>query len=752
MTNDTPYIFKDSSNLSDITIHTEPQLLQKPMALKDTPDLIPSSTNDESVPSADEKASPDNAKPPEPDDEKLDFVVTEAHGQDPELVGGFKTSEAEKLGIETPADLMEAEADTRREQIDRPLAGSNFEPDQASHLMVPEPDEANNITAPVDLAASSPKPTEPSSGLEHLSDEQVREISRRMRVETVRADYVTDEEKHRLISAIENGANVEAMSSGEPSLRPRGTGFNNEPIVPPKRGKDPKPIPPDFEFSGDGPKIAKRARGIAYFAKGYIQVTGQQELHDGDELVISGREYLLRKKKLSSKVVAGIIASLAGIIVFVLGALFSSSADIGDGRVIGVVLDQSGRPVLTGGTVNFPELGRTYEINGQGLFKTDRLDAGSYKLEFVVDQRVLAADYATVADDNITTITLKPSAGQPGAARAVPSNPQVSSQLSAPPPSDRRQPHETPSRPSTGTTNAARPAAADAYAKLTLDANVDNAKLSIDGSTIGAGNLTYTQLKPGLHNYTVAKQGYQSATGIVDLKAGRTTDLEISLRPNVTQEKPQPSAEKDFYQSALSAADRGDLQKAVEDLNQAITLKPNYADAHLKRGTFYQRLNDNAAAHDDFLRAAEIYQGQKDYSQAFAAFESALQTNPKSVSAYLGRGNLYLSRNEAIAAIADFDMVTRLDRRNLDAYIGLGRARYSQGNYDKATKHFKDARSLEPDNPAVHQYLMLTHFGLGDLKEVQKDYDRFLKSASDVQIRKMKADPKFAPVLRVVEN
>ena len=102
----------------------------------------------------------------------------------------------------------------------------------------------------------------------------------------------------------------------------------------------------------------------------------------------------------------------------------------------------------------------------------------------------------------------------------------------------------------------------------------------------------------------------------------------------------------------------------------------------------------------------------------------------------LGRGSLYLSRNEAIAAIADFDMVTRLDKRNLDAYIGLGRARYNQGQFDKATKHFKDARSLDAENPVIHQYLMLSQYGKGEFKEVQKDYDKFLKCASDARCSK----------------
>ena len=91
-------------------------------------------------------------------------------------------------------------------------------------------------------------------------------------------------------------------------------------------------------------------------------------------------------------------------------------------------------------------------------------------------------------------------------------------------------------------------------------------------------------------------------------------------------------------------------------------------------------------------------------------------------------------------------------QRNLDAYIGLGRARYNQGSFDKATKHFKDARSLDAENPVIHQYLMLSHFGQGEFKEVQKDYDRFVKCSSEAQVRQLQADQKFASVLRVIEH
>jgi Tfp pilus assembly protein PilF len=722
------------------------------MALKDSPESIQSHETEEPAhpqtnPNPDKPQSTDS-----PDDDGLDFVVTEAHNEDPEMVGGFKTSDRDNLGIESPAELMQAEAGARKEEPKRRMTPNPFYaiPDQDA-----QPPHTPEVASQEERPQAEKKAESPASRdkIERLSEEQLQEISRRMRAESRPADYLSDEEKQQLISAIgHNSPDVDM--TGETANSHRGTGFATEPIIPPKRTKEPKPAPTDLDVGGDSPRMSKRSRGVAYFAKGYIQVTGQQELKDGDEMMIAGREYLLRHKRFSSKTIAIAVAMAAAVIVFTLGTLFSPSAEIGDGRIVGLVVDNEGHPVLTGGQVRFPELGLTCDVNGQGLFKTDPLSAGSYRLEYFNGGAVLAADYATVADDNLTTVTLKPAAPQaaaPVVENLVPGAPATI----APPPATsptRAQTEREPSKPSTPTAASTKSAAGAGLAKLTLAANVDGAKLSLDGSVIGAGNLTYTKLKPGNHSYTVTRDGYQTVSGSVDLKADKTTDLNITLAPSAVVGKPQPRVELEYYQAAVSAMGRNDYQAAVTDLGRAIETSPSYAEAYAKRAEAYRKLNNSAAAHDDYVRAAEIFQSRNDYGQALSAFESALKGNPKSISALLGRGSLYLTRNEAIAAIADFDMVTRLDKRNLNAYIGLGRARYNQGSFDKAIKHFKDARSLDAENPVIHQYLMLSHYGQGEFKEVQKDYDKFVKCASDTQVKQMQSDPKFAPVLRVIEH
>jgi tetratricopeptide (TPR) repeat protein len=281
---------------------------------------------------------------------------------------------------------------------------------------------------------------------------------------------------------------------------------------------------------------------------------------------------------------------------------------------------------------------------------------------------------------------------------------------------------------------------------------VDNARLSIDGNVLGAGNLTYRKIKPGRHSYVVSSDGYQSATGTINLTAGKTRTLTITLAST----KPEPIAEvnpaADFYKSGSSKLVQGEYAAAISDLDQAISIRPNYADAIASRAEANRRGRNRSEAYNDYVRAGDLYRGNNDTQAALSNYGQAIKLDPKSVSGHLGRAQLYLARGEEIAAITDFDIVVKIEKRNLAGYLGLGQARYNQGYYRKAIKHFKDARSLDSKNPFVHRQLMLSYYKAGDNKQVKKSHDKFTKYASAAELKKMQADKRFVPILEMVQD
>lgn len=156
-----------------------------------------------------------------------DFVVTEAHDQTPAPVGGFGSEKEDDLGIESPADLMEAEA--AREVGERhlpdpvenaPIGDTTPPPPPVAEKPLPSDSAPAGVSTP-DIDRTPP----PSSGLQKLSEERVQEISHQMQTGTPQDDYLSTEEKQRLISSID-----EAQDAPKPK-----SGFDNQVIVPPSK-------------------------------------------------------------------------------------------------------------------------------------------------------------------------------------------------------------------------------------------------------------------------------------------------------------------------------------------------------------------------------------------------------------------------------------------------------------------------------------------------------------------------------------
>lgn len=684
---------------------------------------------------------------PEEDDD-LEFVVTEAHQESPDLVGQAKPAAGKNdddLGVQSNADLMENEA--KSDYSGRPEEHeSDLEHTPIGDTAPPPPpvsDYENNYEpAPITQPTSEFQPPENDP----IADREPEKPSSPTETDIPEPAYLSDEEKRELISKIEN-------TSPPPDDRP----FGNQPIQPPKKAG--KPVAPS-EIDADLPKpaMAKRSRGIAYFYKSFIQLKGDQQIREHDELIINDRLYLLREKKLSPKLLAAIATPIFVLILFLIGAQFIRNTGNGQGRIVGMAFDENEQPYLQQAIIRLPELGEAYKSNLQGFFKTDFLPVGSYTVEYIIDDAVVAVDHSSIFDNEITTLRLMPQEDYLVEEKNTPTREVAGAVVSqtpretaaSPPPASVKKASSTSSNKSKKSTS--KNSGSSKYAKLTLAANIDGARIKLDGSVLGAGNLTYSQLKTGEHTYAVSKEGYQTASGKINLSAGKTSKLEVQLKPLTAAQKEAAYDENDFYYAAEAAYKEGDNERAIDDLTKAINLKNSYAEAYFTRGEIYSQTGQQGVAHDDFVRAAEIFQFRKEINQAITAYNKAIDIDPKSITAHLGRANLYLNKGEEIAAIADYETVVDLDKRNVQAYYGLGEARFKQGYYKKAVNHFKDARSLDSDNPKVYQYLMLSYLGANDIKNVKKSFEKFKDVASEEELNRMNNDSKYSAVMRVVET
>ena len=123
---------------------------------------------------------------------------------------------------------------------------------------------------------------------------------------------------------------------------------------------------------------------------------------------------------------------------------------------------------------------------------------------------------------------------------------------------------------------------------------------------------------------------------------------------------------------------RGRLDEAMSDLNQAIRLNPEGAQAFHARGLIYQRNGDHAKAITDF--------------------DNAIDRDPFAAAPYISRGQSLTAIGKYDLAIEDFNAGLNVNNRSADAWAGLGLAYEKQDNMAKARESYARALVVDPGN------------------------------------------------------
>ncbi len=109
-----------------------------------------------------------------------------------------------------------------------------------------------------------------------------------------------------------------------------------------------------------------------------------------------------------------------------------------------------------------------------------------------------------------------------------------------------------------------------------------------------------------------------------------------------------------------------DPKKAIEYLDKAIKLQPNYIEAYIRRGVAYKNIEQNQPTIEDFTMAIRL--------------------QPDNVLAYFNRGTTYSNLNQDKQAIDNFNEVIHLKPDYAEAYNNRGFTYLLQGNKEQGNK------------------------------------------------------------------
>lgn len=151
-----------------------------------------------------------------------------------------------------------------------------------------------------------------------------------------------------------------------------------------------------------------------------------------------------------------------------------------------------------------------------------------------------------------------------------------------------------------------------------------------------------------------------------------------------------------------------DTEKALTDFSQAIRLDPKSSEAYghrarvfISKSLFDEALPDldkaielNATDERAYYSRAEAWAGKREHKKAMSDLTSCLRLNPKHLLALLRRGDQYFEIGEMGNSLKDFDEAVRLDSKCRSALVARAGLFVRQGEWDKAIQDCTKAIEL----------------------------------------------------------
>jgi lipoprotein NlpI len=172
----------------------------------------------------------------------------------------------------------------------------------------------------------------------------------------------------------------------------------------------------------------------------------------------------------------------------------------------------------------------------------------------------------------------------------------------------------------------------------------------------------------------------------------------------------EPENAVSYFDRGLAYGRKGMVDRAIQDLDQAIRLNPDFAEAYSNRGNAYN------------VKGA--------YDLAIQDLDQAIRLNPDLALAYYNRGNAYYAKGAFARAIEDYDRAIQLEPDFAIVYFSRARAYTGKGDFGRATEDFDHAIRLNPDDYDVDFSWDrgISHFGLARFPEAAGDLARYVSA------------------------
>ena len=157
----------------------------------------------------------------------------------------------------------------------------------------------------------------------------------------------------------------------------------------------------------------------------------------------------------------------------------------------------------------------------------------------------------------------------------------------------------------------------------------------------------------------------------------------------------------------LVLARAGDTRGAIPHYEEAIRLRPTYAEAWSNLGLAQAQRGDLAAAS--------------------ASLQEAVRLRPRYAAAWSNLGMVRARRGQIGEAVAAYREALRLEPGNADAHGNLGATLDGQGAGDEALRHLQEAARLRPESGDAQSNLGIYFARRGDMANATRYFEEALR-------------------------
>ena len=202
-------------------------------------------------------------------------------------------------------------------------------------------------------------------------------------------------------------------------------------------------------------------------------------------------------------------------------------------------------------------------------------------------------------------------------------------------------------------------------------------------------------------------------------------------------EKPKLQNGFEYYAASVDSMNTGSYISALDLVQDAIKLNPNYAKFYLLEGDVYYKLSNpesalksymqatqlRSSSDEAYLRIAKIYEIEyQNFEEAIKYYRKSYAVNNSFHDILIDIGECYFAMDEIILAknkTIEYKNLVEAENKILSSeYFYLsGKINVAQYNYDKAKFDFEQVLKIHPDNFYAKLLLIKCLFELNQLEE-----------------------------------